>query len=133
MKKTDLKLFVFTVVCICMVWECLFSMHAAAGKITMEQFEVDGYEIDVSVQQKDGAIMIRGRVSYGPICESLRLTFALENENGQKKKISETVKDAGGAGSRTIRSEKKLAKKDAGSDMTWEITGVTVSCQKYSF
>jgi len=130
MKKTDVKLPVFTVVCICAIWICLFSLQASAGTLSMEQFTVDGYEIDVSVQQKDGSIMIRGRVSYGPICDSLRITFALEDENGQKKKISETVKDAGGAGSRTIRSEKKLAKKDADSDMTWEITGVTVSCQK---
>jgi len=131
MKKAELKLLIITVSCICTVWGlCLFPMQASAGKITMEQFTADGYEIDVSVQQKDGAILIRGRVSYGPICDTLRITFALENENGQKKKISETVKDAGGAGSRTIRAEKELAKKDAGKDMTWEITGVTVSCQK---
>lgn len=128
MKKKALKLIFFSWVCLCAL--CLFSMHASAGKITMEQFEVDGYEIDVSVQQKDGAIMIRGRVSYGPVCDSLRITFSLENENGQKKKITQTVKDAGGAGSRTIRAEKELAKKDAGKDMTWEITGVTVNCSK---
>ncbi|MGE0086004.1 MAG: hypothetical protein AB7S75_16470 [Desulfococcaceae bacterium] len=115
MKKKDMKL-IFICVYLCAV--CLFPMQVSAGKITTEQFEVDGYEIDVSVQQKDGAIMIRGRISYGPICNSLRITFSLENENGQKKKITETVKDAGGAGSRTLRAEKELAKKDAGKDMT---------------
>ena len=130
MKKRALKPIIFIWVCICAVWGmCLFSQVSAA-KITMEQFEVDGYEIDVSVQQKDGAVMIRGRVSYGPVCDSLRITFSLENENGQKKKITETVKDAGGAGSRTLRAEKELAKKDAGRDTTWEITNVTVSCTK---
>ncbi|MEZ4527008.1 MAG: hypothetical protein R2941_13915 [Desulfobacterales bacterium] len=128
MKNKDVKRIIFFWAYLCTV--CLFPMQASAGKITMEQFEVDGYEIDVSVQQKDGAIMIRGRISYGPMCSNLRITFSVENENGQKKKISETVKDAGGAGSRTIRAEKELSKKDAGRDMTWEITKVTVSCSK---
>ncbi len=128
MENKALKIILFSWVCLCGL--CLLPMQVSAGKITMEQFEVDGYEIDVSAQQKDGAIMIRGRISYGPICSTLRITFSLENENGQKKKISETVKDAGGAGSRTIRAEKELSKKEAGRDMTWEITGVTVSCSK---
>ena len=45
-----------------------FPAGTEAGKISMEKFEVDGYEIDVSVQQKDGNILIRGRISYGPYC-----------------------------------------------------------------
>lgn len=131
--KRDYSCFLICPLLFCIVCGYIFSPAAAmAGKINMEEFEVEGYIIDVSVQQKDGKIRIRGRVSYGPVCDRLKITFTLENEEGKSKKISEVVKDAGGSASRTIRAEKKVVKGkvNKSEDMEWEITKVTADCKK---
>ena len=104
---------------------------AAAEKISRGIFEADGYRFDVSARQKDGEIHLRGRVSYGDHCDALSVTFHLRNEDNKTKKMTVTIKQAGGANSPTIRAEQSLGgKKNIKSeDMQWEIEDIRVRCK----
>jgi hypothetical protein len=92
-------------------------------------FEVDGYEIECSAQQKGGDLHLRGRVRYGDYCDRLKLTVSLRNDDGETAKVVTEVSDVGGSGSRTLREETSLMKRDVRSDDSkWEITRIRSSC-----
>lgn len=92
-------------------------------------FEVDGYEIECTAQQKGGDLHLRGRVRYGAYCDRLKLTVSLRNDDGETAKVVTEVADVGGAGSRTLREETSVMKRDIRSDDSkWEITRIRSSC-----
>jgi hypothetical protein len=92
-------------------------------------FEVDGYEVECTAQQKGGDLHLRGRVRYGDYCDRLKLTVSLRNDDGETAKVVTEVADVGGSGSRTLREETSLMKRDVRSDDSkWEITRIRSSC-----
>lgn len=104
---------------------------AKAEQISRGIFEADGYRFDVSARQKDGAIRLRGRVSYGEPCDALSVTFHLRNEAGKAKKMTVVIENAGGAKSPTIRAEQSLGKKKniKSEEIDWEIEDIRTRCK----
>jgi hypothetical protein len=105
------------------------SVFADFQKKDSGHFEVDGYEIECTAQQKGGDLHLRGRVRYGDYCDRLKLTVSLRNDDGETAKVVTEVSDVGGSGSRTLREETSLMKRDIRSDDSkWEITRIRSSC-----
>ncbi|GBC61037.1 hypothetical protein DENIS_1997 [Desulfonema ishimotonii] len=104
--------------------------HAKAKRISRGQFEVNGYRVNVSGQQKNGKLCVRGRVSYGEHCDRLQMKFTLENQHGKRKTVTTIVEDAGGAASPIIDAEKKIVKRNTVSTGDrWEIVNISAKCR----
>jgi hypothetical protein len=104
--------------------------QAKTEKMSDGIFEVDGYQVEVSAQQRDGEIVIRGRISYGPYCNRLNVKLTLVNEKGDRKTVTTEAVDVGGAGSRTIRTEKKAGKTAQSPGIQWTVADVRVNCKE---
>lgn len=92
-------------------------------------YAVGGYEIDVTGHQRGKTLQLRGRVSYGPYCDLLRVTMKLENREGKTLKVTANVTDAGGGRSGLIREDKRISRlKDMVTD-TWHVVDMKVGCK----
>ncbi len=92
-------------------------------------YEVKGYRIDLSGNQRDDQLYVEGRISYGPPCSLLNLSISLKNRDGRTRHVSTEVEDAGGSGSRTIRAQTKIYRKTDSIQETWDISDIRASCR----
>lgn len=95
-------------------------------------YEVDGYKLDISVRQVDkDQLEIRGRISEGAVCNSLKLQMEFTGKTGgDTVRVNTTLTDVGIPNSQTIRVEQKLKKKKNAEIDTWELTDMKTKCLK---
>lgn len=122
-----------TVICACFAFGLFAALpgpaSAAFETLDSGKYDVDGYVVECSVRQKGGDVHLRGRISYGDHCDRLKLTFTIRNEDGKKTKVVAEVGDVGGSGSRTIRAEEILVKRDTNAAVPeWEIVKIQSKC-----
>ena len=99
---------------------------ALAGSAAAEA--VGDYEVDLTVFQRDDMLHVRGRISYGPYCDQLKLKLKATCETGKTRSLTTIVEDVGGAGSRLIEVSKKVGRTDGRPFARWTIEPVSATC-----
>jgi len=92
-------------------------------------YAVGGYEIDVTGHQRGKILQLRGRVSYGPYCNLLRVSMKLENRDGKTIKITANVTDVGGGRSGLIREDQRIRRLKERVTDTWHAVDMKVDCK----
>ncbi len=113
---------------VCLIMGLPLLCHAEAKKISRGIFEVDGYKVDASGHQQGDDICLRGRVTFGPDCDRLRMKFRMVNQVGHTQTVTTIVEDVGGSGSRTIREDVKCKKEIKKVRPKWVIEDISVTC-----
>lgn len=91
-------------------------------------FEIEGYQIDAGGHQTGNDFRVRGRVQYGPYCGRLRLSCVFQSPEGRTQRITTTVADVGGSGSRTIRYDGIVYSGKGTITATRELVDANVTC-----
>jgi hypothetical protein len=91
-------------------------------------YEVSGYEVNVTGHQRGRQLQLRGRVSYGPYCERLRIDMKLRNRDGETISVKAHVTDVGSPRSGLIREDQEIRKFKERVTDTWHVVDMFVSC-----
>ncbi len=91
-------------------------------------YEVSGYKVNVTGHQRGRQLQLRGRVSYGPRCERLRIDMKLRNRDGDTISVRAHVADVGGPRSGLIREDQEIRKFESRVTDTWHVVDMYVSC-----
>lgn len=87
-----------------------------------------GYEIDISVFQKDDELLVRGWVSKGAPCDMLEIRMELSSETGKKVYLWAAVEEVGGSRSRLVNMKRWVGRVQGKGFPKWSASVLSVSC-----
>jgi hypothetical protein len=87
-----------------------------------------GYEIDISVFQKDDEILVRGWVSKGTPCDMLEIRMELSSETGKKIYLWAAVEEVGGSQSRLINMRRWVGRVQGKGFPKWSASVNSINC-----
>lgn len=86
------------------------------------------YDLSPTILMSGRELSVRGRISGGPECGSLKLLFSLKNEHGRSVVVSTLVENAGGHfGSTIYAGTSRLKKSNYGQH--WELVDRKAVCE----
>lgn len=99
-----------------------------ASKTAKRIINAADYELSPTVLVSGRELSVRGRISGGPECGSLKLRFWLKNEHGRSVVVSSLVENAGGHfGSTIYLGTSRLTKSNYGQH--WAVVGRQAVCE----
>ena len=89
---------------------------------------VSGYQVDLSVFQKEDELLVKGWVSKGAPCDMLEIRMELSSETGKKIHLWAAVEDVGGAKSRLINKRRWVGRVQGRGFPKWSASVLSVNC-----
>ena len=87
-----------------------------------------GYNIDISVFQKDDELLVRGWVSKGEPCDMLEIRMELSSESGKQVYLWAAVEEVGGSRSGLINMRRWVGRIQGKGFPKWSASVLSVSC-----
>lgn len=84
------------------------------------------YNISSRAERKGDYIVVSGRISGGPECDYLTLTFFAHSEDGGIEQLTTVVKNVGSFGSKLFEARTKMYPEHSGS---WYVSSTHATCQ----
>ena len=98
------------------------------GSVKNPMTNHSGYEVDLSVFQKDDELLVRGWVSKGEPCDMLEIRMELSSETGKKVYLWAAVEDVGGSQARLINKRRWVGRVQGRGFPKWSATVLSVNC-----
>jgi hypothetical protein len=110
----------------------LFAFEAQAGckMISEGIFNCDGFEIQVSGNMSGNILKVRGRVSGGKNCSSLKIYADLKSKSGQRERVDFTVTNIGPGRSDVIREDIEISKWQRKPSEYYHPENIEIYCNK---
>ena len=99
-----------------------------SGHMKNSTSSYSGYEIDISVFQKDDELLVRGWVSKGAPCEMLEIRMELSSETGKKVYLWAAVEEVGGSRSRLLNKRRWVGRIHGKGFPKWSASVMSVNC-----
>ena len=99
-----------------------------SGQVENSISRHSGYEIDISVFQKDDELLVRGWVSKGAPCDMLEIRMELSSETGKKVYLWAAVEEVGGSRSRLINMRRWVGRVQGKGFPKWGASVLSVNC-----
>ena len=99
----------------------------SAQPVTRHPISAADYTITKYALQRGNDVVLSGRVSSGPVCESLHLSIRAESNKGRSI-FETTVVNNVGSGGRLYEIVRRAPYPDTSGRPVWEITAIRASC-----
>jgi hypothetical protein len=87
-----------------------------------------GYNIDISVFQKDDELLVKGWVNKGAPCDMLEIRMEVSSDTGKKIYLWTAVEEVGGFGSRLINMRRWVGRVQGKGFPKWSASVLSVNC-----
>jgi hypothetical protein len=87
-----------------------------------------GYEVTLSVFQKEDELLVRGWVNKGAPCDMLEIRMELSSETGKKVYLWAAVEEVGGSRSRLINKRRWVGRVQGKGFPKWSASVMSVNC-----
>lgn len=95
----------------------------ARGKLRAEE-----YQINFSTSQRGDELTVSGRIGNGPECPSLKVTLWVQDERGNREKVTGMVGNVGYGRSDLLDARTRVPAADFRNE--WTITDIDVYCRQ---
>lgn len=97
----------------------------SSAPIYAEEFNVKGYELNISASRRGNNVEVSGRLYGGHYCKNLKLEIFCHNEFGNIAHVTIVLDNAGGSGSKLIEGSDQLI---IGQGSDWKVSSVFINC-----